>query len=256
VNVPKESIFLGIKRFLPISPSVALFGMILGITGGIGGVPMILVLSSSFIIFAGSAQFIVILLIIEGEPLLALIIAGIIINLRHLLYGAALHHDISSTGLKKAVLAYLLTDEAFLITSLVKNELNEKNGSETDIHLDGVLFGAGFMLWAVWNISTFLGYLTTNIISSDVLNLLSPNFIVAATFLGYLISHWQQSSSDQPFILVMILTSIFLSFFLQSSTLLIVTMILGILFAMIEEYSRANRQTHPGKLNKQLGERK
>ncbi|MHA2275586.1 MAG: AzlC family ABC transporter permease, partial [Candidatus Kariarchaeaceae archaeon] len=152
--IDKSSTLTGLKKFLPISPSIILFGVILGFTGGLGGLPPLLVISSSFIIFAGSAQFIVLLLIMKGDPLFAIFLAGIIINLRHLLYGASLHTIITSKGLKRILLAYLLTDEAFLITSLTKNELTSEPSNKSTIILEDVLFGAGLSLWLVWNLST------------------------------------------------------------------------------------------------------
>ncbi|MHA2173640.1 MAG: AzlC family ABC transporter permease [Candidatus Hodarchaeales archaeon] len=233
----KSSAWIGLKKFLPISPSIVLFGVILGFTGALGELPFPLVISSSFIIFAGSAQFIVLLLIIKGDPLFAIFLAGVIINLRHLLYGAALHTDITSKGFKRLLLAYLLTDEAFLITSMIKNELSSESNSDSTIILEDVLFGAGFSLWLVWNLSTAIGYFLTDFFSIYISNLPSPEFIVASTFLGYFILHWQESPSDHTFIFIMILMSIFFGFFFQSSDLLIIILIIGVLFAMIREYS-------------------
>jgi predicted branched-subunit amino acid permease len=233
--IDKSSTLTGLKKFLPISPSIILFGVILGFTGGLGGLPPLLVISSSFIIFAGSAQFIVLLLIMKGDPLFAIFLAGIIINLRHLLYGASLHTIITSKGLKRILLAYLLTDEAFLITSLTKNELTSEPSNKSTIILEDVLFGAGLSLWLVWNLSTVIGYFLTDFFSIYISNLPSPEFIVASTFLGYFILHWQESPSEHLFISIMILISIFFGFFFQSSDLLIIILIFGILFAMIKE---------------------
>ena len=79
----------------------------------------------SYIIFVGSAQFLVLILIIEQQPFLAVLVAGIVINLRHLLFGAALHKDIKSKGLKRILLAYLITDEAFLVTKLTQAQFHK-----------------------------------------------------------------------------------------------------------------------------------
>jgi predicted branched-subunit amino acid permease len=234
--IEKSSALIGLKKFIPISPSVILFGIILGFTGGLGELPFLLVISSSFIIFAGSAQFIVLLLIIEGDPLLAIFLAGILINLRHLLYSAAFHSIVISKGLKRFLLAYLLTDEAFLITSITKNEIADEENSKSAIILEDVLFGAGISLWIVWNLSTAFGYFLTDFFSSHFSNLPSSNFIVASTFLGYLILHWQESPHEHFFLFIMIASSIVFSFFFQASTLLIIILIFGILFAMIKEY--------------------
>jgi predicted branched-subunit amino acid permease len=235
MNIDKPSALIGFKRFLPISPSVILFGVILGFTGGLGGLPFLLVISSSFIIFAGSAQFIVLLLIIEGDPLFAIFLAGVIINLRHLLYSAAFHSIVISRGLKRLLLAYILTDEAFLITSLTKNEIKSNFDSKSTVVLEDVLLGSGISLWIVWNLSTIFGYLLTDFFTNYLSDFPSPDFIVATTFLGYLVLHWQESSSKHFFIAIMVVISVFFSFFFQSSTLLIVVLVIGILFAMSEE---------------------
>ena len=68
---------------LPILPSVIIFGLIFGITGYSSGLPLYLVSSMSYVIFAGSSQFLVLILIKEDDPLAAILIAGILINLRH-----------------------------------------------------------------------------------------------------------------------------------------------------------------------------
>ena len=235
MNIEKSSALLGLKKFIPISPSVALFGVILGFTGGLGNLPFLLVISSSFIIFAGSAQFIVLLLIIKGDPLFAIFLAGVIINLRHLLYSAAFHSIVTSKGLKRFLLAYLLTDEAFLITSLTKNEVTADVNRNSVIILEDVLFGAGFSLWIVWNLSTAFGYFLTDLFSSFLSNFPTPEFIVASTFIGYLVLHWQESNSEHFFISIIILISICFSFFFQGSTLLIFILVFGILFAISKE---------------------
>ena len=119
--------------------------------------------------------------------------------------------------------------------SLTKNELTSDLSKKSTIILEDVLFGAGLSLWLVWNLSTAIGYFLTDFFSTFISNIPSPEFIVASTFLGYLILRWQESPSEHFFISIMILISIFFSFFFQSSDLLIIILIFGILFAMIKE---------------------
>jgi predicted branched-subunit amino acid permease len=188
----------------------------------------------SFIIFAGSAQFFIILLIIEGEIGVALLIAGVVINLRHLLYGAVLYDDIQSEGVKRYLLAYLLTDEAFLVTTLIKKDL-ETNETNSGIKLEDALLGAGFFQWGIWNLSTIIGYLITPFIQTFLI--LSADFIVAGTFLGYLVLQFQRGTlPEKRFIGYMSLISLVLSFLIQSTTLLVTTLVIGIIFAGLVEY--------------------
>lgn len=178
-----DSINYGMAKITPILPSIIVFGLIFGLTGALSGLSLVLTSSMSYVIFAGSAQFIVLLLINQGELLGSIILAAIIINLRHLLFGAALKDDLHSHGLRRLLLAYLLTDEAFLITTISKKDL--ENNVVDDLDLDSVLFGSGILLWIVWNITTIVGHSLTSTL--QFLDVVSPDFIVAVTFLGYLV---------------------------------------------------------------------
>jgi predicted branched-subunit amino acid permease len=228
----KDSLFLGFKNILPIMPSVIGFGLIFGLTGGSStDLPLIIISSMSFIIFAGSAQFVVLLAIIKGEPLLGLILAGVLINTRHLLYGANLNEVIEAKGLKKIVISYLLTDEAFLITNLTKKRLEENPKTSKKYNLDDVLIGAGFTLWFIWNLTTILGYLLTEIIEQILT--LHENFIISATFLGYLIMHWRGNPGERKFIGVLTIFSLSLAFFIDSGSLIISILLIAIIYSMI-----------------------
>jgi predicted branched-subunit amino acid permease len=233
-SLHKESLLLGFRNILPIMPSVIGFGLIFGFTGSaLSNLSLIIVSSMSYIIFAGSAQFLVLILIIEGEPIIGLIIAGILINLRHLLYGANLNPIIKARKIKKVFMAYLLTDEAFLITSLTKKRLEEQSSSINQYNLDDVLIGAGFTLWSIWNLSTIIGYLIAPIVEEVLF--FEADFILSVTFLGYLIMHWQENPFERNFITILALLSFILAFFLQSSILLITILLFGIIITVLSQ---------------------
>jgi predicted branched-subunit amino acid permease len=119
-----------------------------------------------------------------------------------------------------------------------------------------VLLGAGVSLWLIWNVSTAVGYLLSDLFSAYLSNFPSPDFIVASTFLGYLIIHWQESPTEHFFIFIMTITSIFLSYFFQSSTLLIIILILGIFFAMAREINKTKLNLNTTKSDNRIMERK
>lgn len=229
-----ESYKIGFKNILPIMPSVMLFGLILGITGALGNVSFLLVASTSFIIFAGSSQFIVIILIIQNEPILGIILAGIIINLRHLMYGAVMHDLVKKTPfLKKIIVAYLLTDEAFLISDLTYRQ-NEKKFDNGYYKVDEVIIGSGFTLWFLWNLSTDFGYFFAELVKNYVN--FSSDFIVAATFLGYFVMNWNNTKESKILIIFMSALAFILAFFFQSSTLIILILLLGIVIGSFSKY--------------------
>lgn len=228
-----DSYVMGAKNIMPIMPSVILFGLILGITGAIGNISFLLVASTSFIIFAGSSQFIVIVLIIQHNPLLGIVLAGIIINLRHLMYGAVLHDYVKSKWPKKLVVSYLLTDEAFLISELAYK--NNKKLFDTDVlHMDDHLIGSGFTLWFLWNLSTDFGYFFAQFVKNYVS--FSTDFIVAATFVGYFVMSWTNTPENRPLFIIMSVVAFILAFIFQSSTLIILILVLGIFIGSVSKY--------------------
>ena len=236
MKIERNSFEIGMRIITPILPSVILFGLIFGFTGGLSGLPLILDSSMSVIIFAGSAQIIVLVLIINHQPFLAMIIAGILINLRHLLYGASLHSDIATKGMKRIFIAYLLTDEAFISATIAKKQYLHSTIANSPTFIEDILLGSGFTLWIFWNLSTIIGYLLTNFITGIIT--ISANFVVASTFLGYLIMQWKNSSSlnERYLIIALIIIASIFSFILQSSILLITLLLCGIILGIILNY--------------------
>lgn len=226
MNWEENSYYYGAKLMSPILPSVIIFGLIFGITGFTSNLPLYMVSSMSYIIFAGSSQFLILVLITQDDPLIAILIAGILINLRHVFYGAALHHDLKITKKKKILAAYLLTDEAYLITKFAKKS---NHANKIELNFSNILIGGGGLLWLSWNITTIMGYFIGQ--NTDIFNEIPTNFIVAATFLGYLILQWEQSPKERKFILIIILLSFSLSFVIHGVNLLFFTLIIGMLIA-------------------------
>ena len=114
----RRTIFLaGVKAELPILLGVIPFGMIYGVLALQAGLPHGAAQAMSAVVFAGSAQFMAVQLIRTGTPAVVLVLSIFIINLRHALYSASLAPYMARLPLRwRAVLAYLLTDEAFVVT--------------------------------------------------------------------------------------------------------------------------------------------
>src|SRR6202048_2258755 len=116
--VSKRSEFLnGIKGILPILLGVLPFGLIYGVSARSAGLPVIAAQAMSFIVFAGSAQFVTVQLISAGIPVSIIILTACLLNLRHALYSASLAPYVKQLPRRwKMLLAYVLTDEAYAVT--------------------------------------------------------------------------------------------------------------------------------------------
>lgn len=95
------------------------FGLIYGALAVSAGLSTPAVLAMSAIVFAGSSQFIAVGLIASGAPVSIIILTTFIVNLRHMLYSAALLPDLRNLNQRwRFVLAFFLTDETFAVAAL------------------------------------------------------------------------------------------------------------------------------------------
>ena len=186
----RHSEFLsGVRDELPILPGVVPFGMIYGVTALAAGIPAIMAQAMSFIVFAGSSQFIIAQLVGVGTPPIVIVLTAFIVNIRHALYSASLAPFVKKLPARwKWLLAYLLTDEAYAVTiqhyRRVKSsepvEMSESKGEDSRTHTHWYFFGAGLALWTTWQISTALGiFLGAHIPSSWSLDFASTLTFIA-----------------------------------------------------------------------------
>ena len=151
----------GVRDQLPLLIGVAPFGMIFGALALTAGIPPLEAQGFSLFVFAGSAQFISVGLIADGVPPLIVVLTIMVVNLRHMLYSATFSNYFQHLPARwKAVLALLLTDEAFVVASI------RYQRSDT-ILAHWYTLGTGLALWVAWQLSTAIGiflgaYIPTN----------------------------------------------------------------------------------------------
>lgn len=130
------------------------FGLIYGALAVQAGIPPLLAIAISAIVFAGSAQFMIAKLVAAATPGVLIVLSVCIINLRHALYSAAVAAKLAHLPARwQVLLAYLLTDEAYA-ASLRRLEAG---GDAT--HRHWFLLGAGGSMWLIWQISCIAGVL-------------------------------------------------------------------------------------------------
>lgn len=168
----------GAKQELPITLGVVPFGMIFGVIAVGAGIPPLLAQAMSFIVFAGSAQFIGAQLIGMATPAAVVLLTTLVVNARHLLYGASVAPYLRPLSRKwRTVLAYLLTDEAYAVTILHFRQ----GGHQQTRHY--FMLGAGLMLWSAWQTSTAIGVF----LGAQVPAAWALDFTLALTFIGLVV---------------------------------------------------------------------
>jgi 4-azaleucine resistance transporter AzlC len=175
---PASAFLLGVRALLPMLLGVAPFGVIYGVVALQSGIPPLAAFLMSSLVFAGSAQFLLAQLVGAGAPALLSIGAVGLINLRHALYSASVAPILHALPHRwKLLLAYLLTDEAY--AAAIPHLLAEPRSPLAH----WVLFGAGFALWAGWQLSTLAGVLLGAQLPAD----LGLDFALPLTFIAIVV---------------------------------------------------------------------
>jgi 4-azaleucine resistance transporter AzlC len=174
----RAEFFSGVVNELPLLLGVFPFGMIYGVLALQALLPVAAAQAMSSIIFAGSAQFISTQLLAQGIPLIILVGTIFIVNLRHMLYSASIAPFTRHLSRPwKALLAYFLTDEAYVIAIAHYNE-------DTPLERKHWYFlGAGVTLWTGWQIATAAGIF----LGAQVPAAWSLDFALALTFIALVV---------------------------------------------------------------------
>lgn len=148
----RASFFAGVRAELPILVGVVPFGLIYGATALAAGLSPFMAQAMSIVVFAGSAQFVIVQLVAQNVPLVVVATTAFVVNLRHVLYSASIAPYLRSIAhRRRRLLAYLLTDEAFTV-SLIHYQREPEEPAP-----GWYLAGSGLALWATWQASTAAG---------------------------------------------------------------------------------------------------
>lgn len=144
----------GMQAMMPILISLLPFALITGVVAVRLGLSPWQVSYGSLLIFAGTSQIAAMELFAHGASLLVILITIFSINLRLVMYSASMapHFRGIRPG-AKALVAYLLTDQAFMI-GLYGFEQRPSRRRRLYFYL-----GAALPLWTFWQIAVFAGAL-------------------------------------------------------------------------------------------------
>ena len=132
---------------LPIVP----FGMAFGLAASEKGLSLELGMLMSITVFAGLSQLAVLELWATPLPVIPILLITLTLNLRHILYGAALTPWTRGVrAWQRNLSATVMADINWALT------MQAKERGETDV---GYLFGGGIVLYAIWQLGSLAGFL-------------------------------------------------------------------------------------------------
>lgn len=148
---------MGFKDMLPITTGIIPFGAVVGSIYSEAQMTSLQSIGMNVFVFAGASQLAAVELMTKHAATIVVIITGLIINLRFLLYSAAISPVVqNSRFLTKLVVAYLLTDQSYAVMSANESKLHT-NEVTVQYYL-----GTAICMTMVWHAAVAAGFIFGN----------------------------------------------------------------------------------------------
>ena len=144
----------GVKAVGPALVATSTWGLVTGVAMVKSGLTESAALTMTLLVYAGSAQLTALPLIATGAPLWLIFAAGFIVNLRFVIFGAALHpyfRDLSWP--RRLAYGYLATDMAFVLFMPRYGDATVRGTVEQR----WFFIGTAAPGWLAWQVSSILG---------------------------------------------------------------------------------------------------
>ena len=154
----------GIHAILPALIATGTWGLVTGVAMVKSGLTESMALAMTLLLYAGSAQLTSLPLIATGAPLWLVFMAGCVVNLRFLIFGAALHPYFRHLSWPRRLgLGYFTTDMGFVLFMPRFGDAAERGTREQLWFFLGTIVPG----WLVWQSSSVIGIYLGGMVPSD-----------------------------------------------------------------------------------------
>lgn len=228
------SVETAVKDTLPTVFGYIGIGISFGIVAASAGMSVLMATLMSLIVYAGSAQFILVSLLVIGTPIVSIALSVFLVNSRMILMSMTTANFFKENSLfENILLGSLITDESF---ALSMNKLNYTDGKLTFKWFNTV----NVMAYLVWAVSTAVGALLGKIISDP--EKLGLDFALVAMFIGLLylqlISDKSISLKVQLIVVGIMLPLVYFGLiFISSDLLILIVTLIGCTIGVILKHA-------------------
>lgn len=182
-------------KAVPIALGVGTYGLVFGVLARQAGLDLWQGLFMSAWVFAGASQFVALDLWISPLPVTTLIITALVVNLRHILMGAALAPKLMQLGwLRAHVAVFFIADENWALTMGSVG----KNPGRGGRFAMAWLVGGGSVMYTAWVGSTLLGQSFGGLVEDPAR--WGLDFAFSAAFIALLVGFWRGKSDLLPWL--------------------------------------------------------
>lgn len=184
----------GMLATLPLALSFVPFGIAFGIAAAEKGIDPVTATLWSALVCGGASQFAALELWTQPLPVLLITLTVLMVNSRHLLYGAVLYRRLELMHpVPRYSLLGFMTDSCFGYSVSL-----DRNGERADRDDIGLMMGGGFLIYAGWPIATFIGATLGSLIGSG--KAFGLDVVMVAFFSSSLAGMWRGRSDLVPWL--------------------------------------------------------
>ncbi len=142
----------GLRDMLPAVPAMAAWSLVTGVAMAKSTLTLSQALGLSLIAYAGSAQLAALPLLVAGSPILVAVLSALMVNLRFVIYSAALSPAFRTLPLQTRLgLGYLISDMGFMFYM-------RREAALRDHPMRAWYFlGLGVLVFFVWHTAALVG---------------------------------------------------------------------------------------------------
>ncbi|MFT8873002.1 MAG: AzlC family ABC transporter permease [Sporolactobacillus sp.] len=116
-NRPARVVRTALTEVTPLALAVATYGLSYGVLATQAGFTLPEIVGMSLFVFSGTVQLVTVAMISSGAGLISIVLTVLLLNLRNLLYGAALAGGLGTNRRLRFLLAAGVSDEPFVLGS-------------------------------------------------------------------------------------------------------------------------------------------
>ena len=176
-----------IAQTIPVFFTYLFIGIAFGVLMDEAGFSAVWTVLAPILIYAGSAQLVMVPLLAAGASLLSLAVTTFFINARHIFYGVAFLERFREMGARYPYMVFSLTDETYSILCSVQwpEGLDQKRASFLIALLDQ----------CYWVLGCAIGACVGSLLQLDLRGI---DFSATAFFLVVVVNQWRQSENHLP----------------------------------------------------------
>lgn len=135
------------RDVVPVCLAYTLVGLSFGAICSSAGVPPAVPIALSLLVFAGSAQFAAVGIVLAGGSTIVAIVTGLVINARLMAYGFAVRDALGAPGWRRWFLAHLVTD----VNTALALQQDKREPQRA------VFWQSGVAIFGTWNLAVIIG---------------------------------------------------------------------------------------------------